>query len=67
MSIMKGECNMNNTCAATMNTRTSVNYEKKATLRERIKKYFSENREVICAGLVSMNGGIYIPSRYSDR
>ncbi len=58
---------MNNTCAATMNTRTSVNYEKKATLRERIKKYFSENREVICAGLVSMNGGIYIPSRYSDR
>lgn len=27
-----------------------------------IKKYFSENREVIVSGLASMNGQIYIPT-----
>lgn len=40
--------------------------EANANLGERIvkafKKYWEENAEIICAGLVSMSGQTYIPS-----
>lgn len=58
---------MSNTCAVTLKATTSVNYEKKGSLLERFKKYLLENNEVICAGLITMNGGTYIPSRYTNR
>lgn len=64
---MKGEFNMNNTCTASINTNTSVSYEKKGNLRERLKKYFTENSEMICAGLITMCGGNYIPPRNLNR
>ena len=58
---------MSNTCAATMKTTTSVNYEKKVSLFERFKKYLLENNEIICAGVITMNGGTYIPTNLRNR
>lgn len=58
---------MSNTCAVTMKATAAVNYEKKGSLLEKFKKYLTENSEIICAGLIAMNGGTYIPNRYSDR
>lgn len=54
---------MNNAYATSIKPTISINYDKKPSLRERLKKYFAENHELICAGLISMNGGTYIPRR----
>ena len=50
-----------------MKATASVNYEKKVSLFERFKNYMLENSEVICAGLISMNGGTYIPTKLRNR
>lgn len=52
---------MNNTCTMTMNAAAET--EKKTTLWERFKKYLMENNEMICGGIIAMNGGHYVPTR----
>lgn len=46
------------------NVKSSENYGKRVSLLERFKKYLLENNEIICAGIIAMNGGIYIPRKY---
>lgn len=56
---------MNNTCTVSMKSAgNTVDYTKKASLLERFKKYLLENSEMICGGIIAMNGGTYIPRRY---
>lgn len=56
---------MSNTCTASMQSvNTSANYTKKTSLWDRFKKYLLDNNEIILSGIVSMNGGTYIPRKY---
>ena len=40
---------------------SSILAEKEISLWKRFKKYLAENSEIICSGLMSMNGNYYMP------
>lgn len=46
-------------------TTSTILAEKELSLLERFKQYFSENSEMIAAGLAALNGNVYRPvNRY---